>query len=100
LSALYYGMKVNEFYSLRISEINDFIEAKSRRIKDENDLLIKVGNMYFGQLCATIANFSGSKKRWKSTDFFKGEKRKQTAEEQAHYLIALTQQLGGTVEGW
>jgi len=95
-------MNINEFNSLRLNEIQDFIEAKNKRLKDENSLILQIGNMYFGQLCATIANFSGSKRKWKPSDFFKsGEKvRKQTAEEQADYLLSLTRQMGGTVEGW
>lgn len=95
-------MSYDVFYSLRLSEVLDFIEASNKRKQDEHDL----NCMYFGQVCATIANFSQGKKRkkFKATDFFKANKKRQnhikTAEEQANYLLMLTMALGGSVEGW
>ncbi len=99
-TALYFNMSKNEFYSLRFSEAIEFIEINNKKMNDMNDM----NCMYFGQVCVTIANFSAGKKRkkYKINDFFKVKNnvRKQTPEEQAQYLIALTQQLGGTIEGW
>jgi hypothetical protein len=99
-SALYFNMSNHEFYSLRLSEAMEFIEINNKKMHDANDL----NCMYFGQLCAVVANFSQGKKRkkYKIQDFFKVKitVKKQTAEEQANYLLELTRQMGGTVEGW
>lgn len=96
-------MKYEEFYSLRLSEVIDFIELKQL---DEIDN-INLNFMLFGTLCATVANFSMSKpksKKFKAKDFFKPldvnkkEKRKQTSEEMAKMLEAITVGLGGEVK--
>ena len=94
-------MSYEVFYSLRLSEALDFIEVNNKRRQDEHDL----NSMYFGQVCATIANFSQGKKRkkFKANDFFKTKKKNnqiKSAEEQANYLLMLTMALGGTVEWW
>lgn len=93
-------MSYEVFYSLRLSEVIDFIEENNKRRQDEHDLY----SMYYGQVCATIANFSQGKKRkkYKAGDFFKVKKKKkdQTADEQANYLLMLTMALGGSIEGW
>lgn len=94
-------MSYETFYSLRLSEVIDFIEVNNNRKQDEHDL----NCMYYGQVCATIANFSQGKKRkkFKANDFFKTKKKNkpiQKAEEQANYLLMLTMALGGSVEGW
>jgi hypothetical protein len=93
-------MSKDEFYSLRFSEAIEFIEINNKKLNDMNEL----NCMYFGQVCAVIANFSSGKKRkkYKISDFFKVKSsvKKQSPEEQAQYLMELTQQLGGTIEGW
>lgn len=94
-------MSYETFYSLRLSEALDFIEENNKRRQDEHDL----NCMYFGQICAVIANFSQGKKKkkFKANDFFKVNKKKkqaQTVNEQANYLLMLTMALGGDVEGW
>jgi hypothetical protein len=94
-------MSYEVFYSLRLSEGLDFIEVNNNKRQDEHDL----NCMYYGQICATIANFSQGKKRkkFKATDFFKTKKKKtaiKSVDEQANYLLMLTMALGGSVEGW
>ena len=92
-------MKYQEFYSLRISEVIDFIEV-NRKNEIEN---INLNLLVFGRVCATIANFSMNKsknKKYKPKDFFNlinddKKKKKQTSEEMANILEALTVAMGG-----
>lgn len=96
-------MRYEEFYSLRLSEVIDFIEINNKKEIDN----VNLNFMLFGQLCATIANFSMNKhknKKFKPKDFFKPieeakkKKRKQSSEEMANILIAITKGLGGEVK--
>lgn len=95
--ALYYNMDVNTFYSLRLSEVIDFIEVKSKR--DEN--INNMNFLFFGQVCATIANFSINKpknKKFKAKDFFKiksEKKKRQNPEQMAKILEGFTLAMGG-----
>ena len=98
-SAYFFGMHVEEFHSLRLFEVVEFIEAASNRYQQE----IEFQKVIAGQICATIANFSGSKKRYKPKDFFQIGKRNNKltpVEEQAEILKQLTISMGGSVEGW
>lgn len=97
-------MKYDEFYSMRLSEVIDFIEVNNKKEIE----FLNLNFLLFGQLCSTIANFSINKpknKKFKPKDFFKplgSEKkqiRKQTAEEMAKILEAVTIGLGGEVIG-
>jgi hypothetical protein len=96
-------MSYDTFYSLRLSEVIDFIEVNNKKTQNTNDL----NCIYFGSVCATVANFSQGKKRKKYTykDFFKVKENKSKndkagIEEQTNYLLMLTMALGGSVEGW
>ena len=97
-------MSFEETYSMRISEVLEYIEVKQ---KQETDLL-NIQLQIFGTLCATIANFSMNKpkhKKFKAKDFFKPisenkkEKKKQSSEDMAKILEAITIGLGGEVIG-
>lgn len=95
-------MPFDQTYSLRLSEVISFIEVHRQKEIDQ----INFNMSLFGQLCATIANFSMNKpknKKFKPKDFFKPisdkkEKKKQTAEEMARILEAFTLALGGEVK--
>ena len=98
-------MNYETFYSLRLSEVLDFIEVNNKKMKDTKNL----NCIFFGSICATIANSSQGKKRKKYTykDFFKldediniNKNNKASIEEQTNYLLMLTMALGGKVEGW
>jgi hypothetical protein len=101
-TAYYFGMKPDEFYKSTLANVIKFIENRSKKINDEQ----KMNAQFYGQICATIANFSQGKKRkrFKSEDFFKTNKEnktnKQNIEEQTNYLLMLTMALEGKVEGW
>lgn len=92
-------MSRKEFMSLRLSESIEFIEICNKRLEDESNLKM----MLFGQVCATIANFSQNKKKskkYKIKDFFKIKNDKpqlQSIENQIFTLMALTKQMGGEV---
>jgi len=97
-------MRYDEFYSLRLSEVIDFIDINYKKELDNINLNFSL----FGQLCATIANFSMNKpknKRYKSKDFFKPideakkQKKKQSSQEMATILEAMTQAMGGEIIG-
>lgn len=96
-------MRYDEFYSLRLSEVLDFIEVNNKKEIDNTNLNF----ILFGQLCATIANFSMNKpknKKFKAKDFFKQideikkQKRKQSSDEMAKILEALTLAMGGEIK--
>lgn len=95
-------MRYEEFYSLRLSEVIDFIEINNQKEIDN----VNLNFLLFGQLCSTIANFSMNKpknKKFKPKDFFKPidkvkkQKRKQTPEEMAKILEVITIAMGGEV---
>lgn len=94
-------MKYEEFYSLRLSEVIDFIEVN----KQKEDDYLNISFMLFGQVCATIGNFSQTKsksKKYKAKDFFKinekKKKQKQSPQQMADILTAICVGLGGEVK--
>jgi len=102
-------MSLKEMYSLRYSEIIKFIKVNNKKVADNNNS----NCIFFGQICATIANFSTNKKRgkkYKLSDFFnlaeEAENKnadkdgKMKLKETSNYLLMLTLALDGKVENW
>ena len=94
-----FGMNYEEFYSLRLSEAIRWIEVKQKVRNDNYDLDCN----FFGQLCATIATFSGNVKkgkRYTCKDFYKFSKKEEkemSIEEVDNMLIGITQNMGGII---
>ena len=88
------------FWNYRLSECIEFLEARQQKIIDEQNFQMHL----FGQLCSTIANFSGSKKKFKPEDFFKFHKTKKEIEnknrmnEQIANLASFVIACGGKVD--
>lgn len=99
--AAYHRIHYNDF--LKYTPAIFFITITELNKKITED--IEIENMRCGQICASIFNAMGGKrKRYKWTDFFKQNKKprrkeKQSVKEMEMNLIKFTKALGGEING-